>query len=318
MMQIGFHTDDFNSANWNFPQCLEWAQSHGLHQIECAAIDGVYMLHSLGYWPHVALYEDPILLRRKMDKYGVAFSEIDAAFPLTVPESLTIGVEYILHTIRWAGLAGCPRVDTTDDKHKPEGLTDSEIIAHMKKVLGIILPVAEAHKVIVNVEPHGYSTTKPELMAEILNLYDSPYYGMNMDTGNTFIAGRDPVAFLDQFKHKVNHVHIKDVSPELAAALRGGTDGQRAKFLCHRREGVNADNIKKMRVASWPRAVSRDALPGVRCAGWPGYYECAAELAPRGCRRGRRGSNLFHPYGRMRFSVGLDRGGSPRGVDRAS
>jgi len=67
---------------------------------------------------------------------------------------------------------------------------------------------------------------------------------MNMDTGNTFIAGRDPVAFLDQFKHKVNHVHIKDVSPELAAALRGELTGI-ALSSCAIGEGVNADNIKK-------------------------------------------------------------------------
>jgi len=244
MIQIGFHTDDFNSANWNFEQCLGWAQAHGLNQIECAAIDGVYMLHSLGYWPHIALYEDPILMRRKMDKYGVSMSEIDAAFPLTVPESLTIGVEYILHTIRWAGQAGCLRVDTTDDKHKPEGMSDKDIIAHLKRVFDMIMPVAEAHKVIVNVEPHGYSTTKPELMQEIMNLYDSPYFGMNFDTGNTFIAGRDPVAFLDQFKHKVNHVHIKDVSEELAAALRGELTGI-ALSAAAIGEGVNAENIRK-------------------------------------------------------------------------
>ena len=33
-----------------------------------------------------------------------------------------------------------------------------------------------------------------------------------MDTGNTFIAGRDPVAFLQRFLGRVNHVHMKDVS----------------------------------------------------------------------------------------------------------
>ena len=25
-MQIGFHTDAFNSAYWNFEKCLHWAQ----------------------------------------------------------------------------------------------------------------------------------------------------------------------------------------------------------------------------------------------------------------------------------------------------
>ncbi len=244
MISIGFHTDAFNTSNWTFEQCLKWAQQHELHHIECAAIDGVYMLHSLGYWPHIALYEDPILLRRKMDRYGVQLSEIDAAFPLSIPEGLTLGVEYAIHTIRWAGLAGCPRIDTTDDKEKPAGATDQEILAHLKRVYGMILPVAEAHGVIVNVEPHGYFTTKPELMAEILNLYDSPYFGMNMDTGNTFIAGRDPVAYLEQFLGKVNHIHIKDVSKELADAMKGELTGI-ALSSAAIGEGVNADNIRK-------------------------------------------------------------------------
>jgi sugar phosphate isomerase/epimerase len=244
MIGIGFHTDAFNSVNWNFEQCLQWAQAHGVRYIECGAIDGVYMLHALGYWPHVALYEDPVLLRRKMDRYGVAFSEIDAAFPLTIPEALTLGVEYILHTIRWAKMAGCPRVDTTDDKARPAGMTDLQILEHLKRVYGLILPVAEAHGIIVNVEPHGYCTTKPELMAEILHLYDSPCFGMNMDTGNTFIAGQDPVAYLDQFIKKVNHIHIKDVSPELAAAMRGELTGIAISSTAVG-DGVNAENIRK-------------------------------------------------------------------------
>lgn len=244
MIGIGYHTDAFNTANWNFEQCLQWARQHGVTHIECGAIDGVYMLHSLGYWPHVALYEDPVLLRRKMEKYGVQMSEIDAAFPLSIPEGLTLGVEYILHTIRWARMAGCPRVDTTDDKHRPAGMTDKEVLEHLRRVYGMVLPAAEAHQVIVNVEPHGYCTTKPELMHEILHLYDSPYLGMNMDTGNTFIAGRDPVAFLEQFRAKVNHIHIKDVSRELEQALKGQATGI-ALSACAIGDGVNADNIRK-------------------------------------------------------------------------
>ena len=244
MIGIGYHTDAFNSCNWNFEQCLAWAARHDVRYIECAAIDGVYMLHSLGYWPHVALYEDPVLLRRKMDKYNVQLSEIDAAFPLSVPEGLTLGVEYVIHTIRWARMAGCPRIDTTDDKQKPAGLSDLEILQHLKRVYGLILPVAEAHDIMINVEPHGYSTTKPDLMSEILNLYDSPCLGMNMDTGNTFIAGLDPVAYLERFIQRVNHIHIKDVSPELAAAMRGELTGIALSSTAIG-DGVNADNIRR-------------------------------------------------------------------------
>lgn len=268
MIGIGFHTDAFNTVNWNFEQCLQWAQQHGLGHIECAAIDGVYMLHSLGYWPHIALYEDPLLLRRKMEKYGIQMSEIDAAFPMSIPQGATIGVEYVLHTIRWAKMAGCPRIDTTDDKHRPEGMTDKEVLEHLKRCYSLIMPVAEAHEITINVEPHGYCTTNPELMGEIMNMFDSPYFGMNFDTGNTFIAGRDPVQFLDQFKHKVNHIHIKDVSHELAEALKGHATGI-ALSACAIGDGVNAGNI-------------RECVKILHAAGFEGIMslECDAQGGP--------------------------------------
>lgn len=72
-MKIGFHTDAFNSAYWSFEKCLAWAQRNQVRYIECGLIDGVSWIHGLGYQPHVALYEDPVLLRRKMDRYGVHF-----------------------------------------------------------------------------------------------------------------------------------------------------------------------------------------------------------------------------------------------------
>ncbi|MGB9604783.1 MAG: hypothetical protein ACPL88_02740, partial [Bryobacteraceae bacterium] len=90
-MKIGFHTDAFNSVYWNFEQCLQWAQRNGVHYIECGVIDGVSWIHGLGYQPHVALWEDPLLLRRKMERYGVQFSQLDAAFPLSLPEGATLG-----------------------------------------------------------------------------------------------------------------------------------------------------------------------------------------------------------------------------------
>jgi len=244
MLEIGFHTDAFNSSYWSFEQCLGWAQKNDLHWIECGTIDGVSWIHGLGYQPHVALWEDPLLLRRKMDRYGVRFSQLDAAFPLSLPEGATLGVEYVLHTIRWAKLAGCPRVDTTDDRNRPAGMTDREVLDHLRRIYLQILAVAEAYQITVNIEPHGYYTTKPDFLAEMLSFADSPYLGLNMDTGNTFIAGQDPVAFLVRFRDRVSHVHIKDVSPSLAAAARGELTGI-AVSHCAVGKGVNADNIRR-------------------------------------------------------------------------
>ncbi len=243
-MKIGFHTDAFNSAYFSFEACLQWAQRNGVHYIECGLIDGVSWIHGLGYQPHVALYEDPLLLRRKMDRYGVRFSQVDAAYPLSGKDGPLRGVPYVMKAIQWANLIGCHCVDTTDGMHKPEGLTDAEAMDMMKRSYEQIIEVAEAHKITVNVEPHGYFTTKPEMMEKMLAFCDSPYLRLNMDTGNTFIAGQDPVAFLKRFIGKVSHVHIKDVSESLAAAARGEQTGI-AVSHCALGEGVNADNIRQ-------------------------------------------------------------------------
>ncbi len=243
-MRIGFHTDAFNSAFCSFEKCLEWAQANDVHYIECGLIDGVSWIHGLGYQPHVALYEDPMLLRRKMAEYGVRFSQVDAAFPLSGADGPALGLPYVLKSLPWAKHAGCDCVATTDGLHKPEGFTDEEAMAQMQRLYKEIIRTAEAYELTVNIEVHGYFTTNPDRLAEMLAFSDSPCFGLNLDTGNSYIAGQDPVAFCDRFKDRIKHVHIKDVSESLAAAVRGGQTGI-AVSHCAIGDGVNADNIRQ-------------------------------------------------------------------------
>jgi sugar phosphate isomerase/epimerase len=263
-MKISFHTDAFNSSYWNFEKCLQWAQKNDVHYIECGLIDGASWIHGLGYQPHVALYEDPLLLRRKMEKYGVQFSQVDAAFPLSGKDGPFYGVPYVLKTIPWAKHAGCERIATTDGLHKPEGLSDADAMESMKRSYGQIIEVAEAYGMIISIEVHGYFTTNPEMMAKMLAFCDSPYLRMNLDTGNTFIAGQDPVAFCERFKNKVTHVHVKDVSESLAAAVRGEQTGI-AVSSCAIGDGVNAGNIKK--VLAILRDNGYDGVLSMECEG---------------------------------------------------
>lgn len=243
-MKIGFHTDAFNTAYFSFEKCLAWAQKNGLHYIECGLIDGVSWIHGLGYQPHVAMYEDPLLLRKKMETYGLRFSQVDAAYPLSGKDGPIRGVPYVLKAIQWAHLAGSPCVDTTDGLEQPKDLTDDQALDMMKRSYEQIIEVAEAYQMTINIEPHGYFTTKPQIMQKMLAFCDSPYLRMNMDTGNTFIAGQDPVSFLKNFLDKVSHVHLKDVSESLAAAVRGEQTGI-AVSHCSLGGGVNADNIRR-------------------------------------------------------------------------
>lgn len=266
-MKIGFHTDAFNSAYWSFEKCLEWAKRQSIRYIECGLIDGVSWIHGLGYQPHVALYEDPVLLRRKMDRYGVQFSQVDAAYPLSGEDGPLRGVPYVMKSIAWAAQVGCPCVDTTDGLHAPEDLADKEAMRLMKRSYEQILRVAEAHKVIVNIEPHGYFTTHPDRMEEMQAFSQSAYLRMNMDTGNTFIAGQDPVAFLKRFLTRISHVHVKDVSESLARAVRGGQTGI-AVSHCSLGSGVNAANIRQCLTIL--REAGYDGVLSIECEGQAG------------------------------------------------
>ena len=243
-MQISFHTDAFNSAFWTFEKCLEWAQKNNIRHIECAIIDGVSLMHGLGYTPHVSTIDDPALLLRKMDKYGVRFSQIDAAFPLSGKDGPLFGVPYIMNAIRFSRLCGCPRVCTTDGLFKPEGLTDDEAMAMMKRSYEQIMEVAEAHGVEVTIEIHGYFTNNIDRLGEMLAFVDSPLLGLNLDTGNSFIAGGNPVDFANRYAKKVLCVHVKDVAQELADKSRGSDTGI---ALSHSAvgDGINAGNIRE-------------------------------------------------------------------------
>jgi sugar phosphate isomerase/epimerase len=243
-MQISFHTDAFCSAFWTFEKCLVWAQKNDVHFIECGLIDGVSWMHGLGYLPHLSVVDDPLLLRKKMDKYGVHLSQIDAAFPISGKEGVIYATPYVFNAIRYAKLAGCPRVCTTDGLFRPEGFTDQQAMDQMKWHYEQIIEVAEAYEIDITIEIHGYFTTNIDRLGEMLNFVDSRRLCLNLDTGNSFISGANPVDFAKRFAKKVSHVHIKDVSQELADAARGNDTGI---ALSHSAigDGVNAGNIRE-------------------------------------------------------------------------
>jgi len=244
-LKIGFHTDAFNSAVFSFEKALNWAQEHNVHFIECGVLEGVSWIHGLGYFPHVSLSEDPMWTRKKMEQYSVGFSQIDAAYPLSGRDGLYYGVQYVLKTLPWAKIVDCPNIATTDGLNIPEGLSENTALELMKYAYGTIVEKAELYDITINIEVHGYFTTKPEFLEKMLDFAQSDRLGLNFDTGNTFIAGQDPVAFCRHFIKRVKHVHIKDVSESLAYALRGKETGIGISYSAIG-EGVNADNIKEV------------------------------------------------------------------------
>ena len=144
----------------------------------------------------------------------------------------------------------------------------------MKQYYRVVLDWAQRYDTIINVEPHGPYTTDPDTMEQILSFFDTPYLRMNFDTGNTFIAGQDPVKFLRRFRDKVSHCHIKDVSEELAKVVLGGQTGIASSVVAIG-EGVNAENIAGC--IELLKEIDFDGVLSIECEAAPGKVEQSIE-----------------------------------------
>jgi len=273
-MKLGMHVDNWRHFDVTYEVPCQFAKDHGVEYVEFGTIDGDYFVQALGYNPHVPLHSDPLKLKGYLDALGLKVSEFDAAYPMSCPEGQFRGIGYTIRTIQFAKAIDCPCVDTTDGGRKPEGYTDEEVMALIKQYYRVVLEWAERYDIIINVEPHGPYTTNPDTMEQILSFYDSPYLRMNFDTGNTFIAGQDPVKFLERFRHKVSHCHIKDVSKELADAVRGGLTGIPTSVVAIG-EGVNAENISGC-IESL-KQINFDGVLSIECEAAPGKVEQSIE-----------------------------------------
>lgn len=274
MLKLGMHVDNWRHLDAPYEVPCQFAKDHGLKFVEFGTIDGDYFIQALGYSPHIPLHSDPLKLKRYLDSMGLKMSQLDAAFPISSPEGQYRGVAYTLRAIQFAKAVGCPCVDTTDGARKPEGYSDKEVMALIKQYYRIVLEWAERYDIIINVEPHGPYTTNPDTMERILSLFDSPRLRLNLDTGNTFIAGQDPVKFLKRFRDKLAHCHIKDVSEALAKAVRGEETGI-ASSVVGIGEGVNAENIagciEVLKDTQW------DGVLSIECEAAPGKMEQSVE-----------------------------------------
>jgi sugar phosphate isomerase/epimerase len=238
MIRLGINTDNWRHEDKPVEYCLKVIAEQGVEYCELEAVGGTEFFTGLGFAPFIPLDSDPLELRKQLDKHGLQVSQLDVSFPINRWEC----IDFIRRGIIFAGLLGAPCVDTTDGKYKVEGLSDREQIDLIKYHLAQCVPVAENHRVILNVEPHGPFTNDPEILLDIVTHFDSEYVRINFDTGNTFIAGNDPLEFLQAVRPYVTHVHVNDVSEALAEAARGKSTGISASTV-HIGEGVNAPNI---------------------------------------------------------------------------
>jgi inosose dehydratase len=238
MIEIGIASDNFRHDDRSIAYVFEWCRAQGCDIVEINTVDGQDFFEGLGFSPAVSLNQDPMALRAELERHGLRVSQLDCHYALHRWQS----IPYLINGIRMARAIDCPYVATTDGAEVPDGMTLEEVLHRAVYHLGEALVVARTHDVGINIEPHGPLTTNLELMVRLMEEIDDPLLGVNFDTGNTFVAGNDPVEMTRRLLPWIKHFHVKDVAPELRESI--GEETGIAASEVHVGQGINADNIR--------------------------------------------------------------------------
>jgi sugar phosphate isomerase/epimerase len=261
-VNMEFVRHDDKSFEWG----VEKAAQLGYDYVEPMVHLGRELLSEAGYFHSVSMLDDPYRIRRACEKAGIRLSALSAHTPLCKPE---IGVEYLKQAVRFAAECGAPVVNT-DEGPKQPWTTAEEDHTLMRYTLEEAAAVAEPRGIKIGLEPHQqYSKSKAGL-DRIYALVDSPAIGINFDTGNSYLGGEDPIAWLEHVKTRLVHVHAKDISLQQSDAERGLVTGTPVGCACG--EGV----IPWAKVLEVCRSVPQDLVLSVEC-GTVAQAECSVK-----------------------------------------
>jgi inosose dehydratase len=181
--------------------------------------DGGSMGVEFGFSAVASLDANPFDVKRLFDEYDLTISSYCAHANLLDPTAAwRYGSIQVFKAVRAAGAIGVKHVITTDGDPKTDfghNLTEDEAIFTIREKLYEPLRMAADHDVKILLEPHGVYTDSIGYMERILDACQSDALAINLDTGNLWLGGGDPVEFVNHFGTKIEHVHWKDHPTEM-------------------------------------------------------------------------------------------------------
>ncbi len=183
---------------------------------------GGSMLGTAGFSPTVSLDENPFEVKRLFEKYGMTPSTVCAHAGLLEPSNPGIyGTAEIMKAVRFAAAIGIRDVVTTDTDPRSDwarGLSYAEQVFVMAEKLCTPVKMAADFGVRILLEPHGPVTDSIKGLQDVFDRLGNPAaLGVNLDTGNAWLGGADPVEMARVFKDKIHHIHWKDLGAEWEA-----------------------------------------------------------------------------------------------------
>jgi inosose dehydratase len=169
-----------------------------------------------GFSATISLDDNPRDVRELFEKYGLTVTSVCAhANLLDATSPARYATTEILKAVRLAAGMGVQDVITTEGDPKTawgHNLSHEEKVFIVAEKLVEPVRLAEAMGVRILLEPHGELTDSIEGLNAILDrLGRAENLGINLDTGNSWLGGADPVEMAKAFKDRIWHVHWKDL-----------------------------------------------------------------------------------------------------------
>jgi inosose dehydratase len=181
--------------------------------------DGACLGTEFGFTALASLDANPFDLKRQFERHGLTITSYCAhANLLDASAPWRYGTAQIIKAVRAAAAIGVPHVITTEGDPKTDfghGLSEREALFTIREKLHEPLRVAADHGVQILLEPHGRYTDSVDHMEHLLELCNSPALGINLDTGNLWLGGGDPVEMVRRLGTEIKHVHWKDMPADL-------------------------------------------------------------------------------------------------------
>jgi len=252
---IGINLEFVRHEDKPFEWGVEKAAELGYEYVEPMVHWGRELLSEAGYFHSVSMLDDPFRIKRACEKAGVKLSGLSSHSTLCKPE---ISVEYLKQAVRFAAECGAPVINT-DEGPKPNWTTEEEDFTLMRYTLREASFLAETRNIKIGLEPHQQYSKTLKGLDRIYNLVDSPAIGINFDTGNSYLAGEDPIAWLRHVADRLVHVHAKDISIQQSESERGKVTGTPVGCACG--DGV----IDWAKVIEVCKAANKDLVLSVEC-----------------------------------------------------
>ena len=254
-VSIGVNLEFVRHADKPFEWAVEKAAELGYEYVEPWVHLGRELISEAGYFATVSMFDDPYRIKRACERAGIKLSALSSHTPLCKPD---ISTNYLKQSIRFAAECGAPVV-TTDEGPKPPWTTEEQDHVLMRYVLTEAAAIAEPREILIGLEPHQQYSKTPEGLDRIYELVDSPAIGINFDTGNSYLAGQNPIKWLKHVKDRLVHLHAKDISVQQSEDKRGKVTGTPSGCACG--QGV----IDWKKVIEICKSAPRDIVMSVEC-----------------------------------------------------